>query len=180
MRYVKMAAALFGLCCLMVFGIGAVVAQEVTQEATEEPTIASLTPVPQPMVEHVVRAGENLYRIALRYGSTINAIAQENGITNPALIRSGTTLRIPGVVPTPTPTPVTPVTPVPTTPPPPTATYTVRPGDTLRAEAEVLEIKPSSSKPDRGILRLRYAGINQRGEKVISFILNHLLMRKAM
>lgn len=135
MRYVRMAAALLGLCCLLVFSLGSVVAQEVTQEATEEateePTIASLTPVPQPMMEHVVRPGENLYRIALRYGSTINAIAQENGITNPALIRSGTTLRIPGVVPSPTPTPVTPVTPMPTMPPSPTATYTVRPGDTL-------------------------------------------------
>lgn len=54
----------------------------------------------------------------------------------------------------------------------------VRPGDTLRTETEVLEIKPSSSKPDRGILRMRYAGINQRGEKVISFILNHLLLRR--
>jgi len=56
----------------------------------------------------------------------------------------------------------------------------VRPGDTLRTETEVLEIKPSSSKPDRGILRMRYAGINQRGEKVISFILNHLLLRQTI
>lgn len=31
-------------------------------------------------------------------------------------------------------------------------------------------VRPDSSKPDRGILRLRYAGINQRGEKVIFFI----------
>ena len=56
----------------------------------------------------------------------------------------------------------------------------VRPGDTLRTETEVLEIKPSSSKPDRGILRMRYAGINQRGGKVISFILNHLLLRQTI
>ncbi len=54
----------------------------------------------------------------------------------------------------------------------------VRPGDTLRTETEVLELKPSSSKPDRGIARMRYTGINQRGEKVISFIVNHLLLRK--
>ncbi len=53
----------------------------------------------------------------------------------------------------------------------------VRPGDTLRTETEVLELKPSSSKPDRGIARMRYTGINQRGEKVISFTLNHLLLR---
>lgn len=56
----------------------------------------------------------------------------------------------------------------------------VRPGDTLRTETEVLEIKPSSSKPNRGILRMRYVGINQREEKVISFILNHLLLRQTL
>jgi acyl dehydratase len=54
----------------------------------------------------------------------------------------------------------------------------VRPGDTLRTETEVLEVKPSSSRPDRGIARIRYTGINQEGEKVITFILNHLLLRQ--
>ena len=32
----------------------------------------------------------------------------------------------------------------------------VRPGDTLHAELEVLEVKPSRSKPDRGIVRLKH------------------------
>lgn len=54
----------------------------------------------------------------------------------------------------------------------------VRPGDTLGTETEVLEIRPSSSRPDRGILRMRYAGINQNGVNVVSFILNHLLLRR--
>ena len=54
----------------------------------------------------------------------------------------------------------------------------VRPGDSLRAEVEVLEVRPSSSKPDRGIARLRYRGYNQRDEEVISFIVNHLLKKK--
>lgn len=31
----------------------------------------------------------------------------------------------------------------------------VRPGDVLRAEAEVLEIRPSASRPDRGYMRLQ-------------------------
>jgi acyl dehydratase len=53
----------------------------------------------------------------------------------------------------------------------------VRPGDTLHAEVEVLEITPSRSKPDRGIARLAYQTINQRGEKVASFIISHLLRR---
>lgn len=54
----------------------------------------------------------------------------------------------------------------------------VRPGDTLHADVEVLEVRPSSSKPDRGIARLKYQGINQHGEPVIGFIINHLMWRQ--
>jgi acyl dehydratase len=54
----------------------------------------------------------------------------------------------------------------------------VRPGDTLHSEIEVLEVRPSNSKPDRGIARLKYQAINQRGEVVLGFIVNHLLRRK--
>lgn len=54
----------------------------------------------------------------------------------------------------------------------------VRPGDTLHSEIEVLEVKPSSSKPDRGIARLRYNAVNQHQEAVLSFIVIHLLRRK--
>lgn len=54
----------------------------------------------------------------------------------------------------------------------------VRPGDTLRSEVEVLEVRPSSSKPDRGIARLQYRALNQRGETVLSFIVAHLLKRR--
>jgi len=54
----------------------------------------------------------------------------------------------------------------------------VRPGDTLHSVVEVLEIRPSTSKPDRGIARLKYEAINQRGEVVLSFIINHLLRRR--
>lgn len=53
----------------------------------------------------------------------------------------------------------------------------VRPGDTLGAEVEVLEVKPSRSRPDRGIARLRYTTLNQHGETVASYIVNHLLRR---
>jgi len=54
----------------------------------------------------------------------------------------------------------------------------VRPGDTLHSEIEVLEVRPSKSKPDRGIARLRYQAVNQRQEAVLSFIVNHLLRRR--
>jgi len=45
----------------------------------------------------------------------------------------------------------------------------VRAGDTLHVETEVLEIVPSRSKPDRGMVRVRALTINQDGETVQSF-----------
>jgi len=45
---------------------------------------------------HVVQRGENLYRIAMRYGTTVQAIARANGIRNPNLIYVGQRLIIPG------------------------------------------------------------------------------------
>jgi acyl dehydratase len=42
----------------------------------------------------------------------------------------------------------------------------VRPGDTLRATSEVLEILPSKSKPDRGMVRMRTETLNQDGKVV--------------
>lgn len=92
--------------------------------------------------QHVVQPGENLFRIARRYNTTVSAIVQANpSITNPNIIYVGQTLIIPGsVVPTPTTTPVS-LTPVTTTPavtvtvtPTPTApptVYIVRAGDNL-------------------------------------------------
>ena len=43
-----------------------------------------------------------------------------------------------------------------------------RPGDTLQVESEVLELKPSRSRPDRGIATMRCLTRNQRGEVVQS------------
>ena len=54
----------------------------------------------------------------------------------------------------------------------------VRPGDTLEARIEVLEVRPSRSKPDRGIVRLRSAMSNQHGEEVLSFIANVMFRRR--
>lgn len=51
----------------------------------------------------------------------------------------------------------------------------VRPGDTLHGKIEVLEIRPSKSKQDRGIARLKYHAVNQKNEVVLTFIVNHLL-----
>jgi LysM repeat protein len=56
---------------------------------------------------HVVQRGENLYRIAMRYGTTVQAIARANGIWNPNLIYAGQRLIIPtgGHYPPPPPPP---------------------------------------------------------------------------
>ncbi len=43
----------------------------------------------------------------------------------------------------------------------------VRPGDTLRVVTDIVELRASASKPDRGICRLRQVTINQRGEHVM-------------
>jgi acyl dehydratase len=45
----------------------------------------------------------------------------------------------------------------------------VRPGDTLHVESEVLEVTPSRSRPDRGIVTVRGETRNQRGEVVQTF-----------
>ena len=42
-------------------------------------------------------------------------------------------------------------------------------GDTLFAESEVLEVRPSQSKPDRGIVKVRTDVFNQRNELVATF-----------
>jgi N-acetylmuramoyl-L-alanine amidase len=46
---------------------------------------------------HTVAAGENLTRIAVRYGTTVAAIVAANGIANPSRIFAGQPLVIPGV-----------------------------------------------------------------------------------
>jgi acyl dehydratase len=54
----------------------------------------------------------------------------------------------------------------------------VRPGDTLHVVAEILEVRASSSKPDRGVVRIHYTTMNQRGEAVLTFVGNQLLRRR--
>jgi acyl dehydratase len=43
----------------------------------------------------------------------------------------------------------------------------VRPGDVLRVESEVLDLRPSQSRPDRGIVRVRNTTRNQEGHEVL-------------
>ena len=41
-----------------------------------------------------------------------------------------------------------------------------RPGDVLRVESEVVEVAPSRSRPDRGMIKVRSETLNQRDEVV--------------
>ncbi len=73
---------------------------------------------------HTVVAGENLYRIGLKYGISWVAIANANNLTNPHVLTVGQQLTLPGggdttPAPTPTPSPQT------------ETTYIVQPGDNL-------------------------------------------------
>lgn len=54
----------------------------------------------------------------------------------------------------------------------------VRPGDTLTYRAEILEVTPSRSKPDRGIARVRYEAVNQAGEPVLRITGMQMLARR--
>ncbi len=54
----------------------------------------------------------------------------------------------------------------------------VRPGDTISVRTEVLEVRPSRSKPDRGVVRVRYETLNQRGETVLTWIGMGLFARR--
>jgi acyl dehydratase len=54
----------------------------------------------------------------------------------------------------------------------------VRPGDRLTARAEVLDVVPSRSKPDRGHVRAAYEVFNQKGEKVMTMISRGIYARR--
>lgn len=53
---------------------------------------------PGQALEHVVVAGETLFSIARRYGTTVDAIAHANGIPDPRQIYAGQRLVIPGAL----------------------------------------------------------------------------------
>ena len=54
----------------------------------------------------------------------------------------------------------------------------VEPGDVLQVEWEVIEARPSASKPDRGIARFRITTRNQRGEVVLTLVTTVLVPRR--
>jgi len=55
----------------------------------------------------------------------------------------------------------------------------VRPGDKLRAEVEIIGLRPSRSKPDRGVVRIRYTTRNQNDETVMTMTATVLVLRRS-
>jgi acyl dehydratase len=54
----------------------------------------------------------------------------------------------------------------------------VHPGDELRVECEVIEVRPSHSHPDRGLIKVRMTTLNQENEAALTYIANMVVMRR--
>ncbi|GAB4543061.1 MAG: hypothetical protein Kow0063_35820 [Anaerolineae bacterium] len=97
-----------------------IVGQELTIPVDGDVPPDPYQPTPGGRTVHIVQPGENLFRISLRYGTTVEAIARANDIMNPWFIYVGQKLIIPmgadGDMPSPGPV---------------GKTYVVQPGDTL-------------------------------------------------
>ena len=55
----------------------------------------------------------------------------------------------------------------------------VRPGDVLTVETEIVDVRPSRSRPNHGIIRLRNVTTNQRGEIVQTMLASAMVPRRA-
>lgn len=55
---------------------------------------------------------------------------------------------------------------------------TVKAGETISVNMEVAELKPLSSRPDQGMVRIKYSAVNQADEPVMTFLLTHFFQRK--
>jgi acyl dehydratase len=54
----------------------------------------------------------------------------------------------------------------------------VRPGDELRVECEVIEVRPSKSRPEQGLIKLRTTTLNQDDEAVLVYVVNMVVLRR--
>jgi acyl dehydratase len=55
----------------------------------------------------------------------------------------------------------------------------VLPNATIKVEGEVVDARESSSKKDRGILKVRYVTTNENDEEVLRFTLTHIFKRRS-
>lgn len=97
-------------------------------------------PVVNGSIVYMVQPGDTLFRIALRFSTTVSTLARLNGIVNPNLIFAGQPLFVPVTV---YPLPI---------PPPAPATYIVQPGDTLFRVALRFRVSMAALIQANGIL----------------------------
>ena len=97
-------------------------AQPSTKSATTvaQAVVTKMAPSTGMTIMYTVQEGENLYRIARKYGTSVQAIQQANGIADPTTIIIGQKLIIPNLQattePEPTSTPTITPTPIPASP----------------------------------------------------------------
>jgi acyl dehydratase len=54
----------------------------------------------------------------------------------------------------------------------------LRPGDELRLKGEIMEVRPSRTKPGQGLVRVRTATLNREGQAVQTMIANLVVPRR--
>jgi acyl dehydratase len=54
----------------------------------------------------------------------------------------------------------------------------VRPGDQLHLEVEILDVRPSKSRPEQGLIKVRTTTLNQNGEPVQISVGNLIVPRR--
>lgn len=99
---------------------------------------------------HTVQAGENLFRISLRYSTTVTTLVSLNQLPSANRIYAGQTLCVAGTAGSPAPTPGT------------QTTYTVQRGDTLYSIARRFNITTTALIQANGIANSNLIYVGQR------------------
>lgn len=115
--------------------------QTLTLHAPVPTTAPAAAPAPAPAAAaqtHVVAAGDTVFAIARKFGTSVDAVLAANGLPRGAIIYPGQSLVVSGATPASTAVVATPTPAAAPAPPPPTAaaTHTVAAGETLFAIAQ--------------------------------------------
>ena len=145
----------------------------VTSSVLTTPVVTICTPTTAPMqtseiITHVVRRGDNLFRIARKYGVSVENLAAWNGIQNPHSIWVGQKLVV-SVLPTRTPTLASAPLPIPTDTPTPTDEPTTV--DSLSREeiSHTRQATPMPTSTDTPTLTEKPTVVEPLSEKEISY-----------